>query len=176
MNKNGNEKLFSIVFMSVGGIFTVIGIMLCVGMYKVQNVFGQIDGFGVDYFWLLFPLIGILFFSIGFLFLFFQNRGKRLLRRLKSNGDLVYAKVIEVSTNTSYSVNGVNPYVIKCEWMSPYDGKKYIFKSENLWEDPTDIIEEKLIREFPVYITRGSVKPYVIDLDVLNGNSKQNIL
>ena len=69
-----------------------------------------------------------------------------------------------------YRVNGRHPYRIICEWSNPLDNKKYIFKSKNIWINPEDIIIERDIQQFPVYINRDNMKKYVVDIDILENN------
>ena len=63
-------------------------------------------------------------------------------------------------------MNQKNPYYIICEWYNQADNKKYIFKSKNIWINPENTIQEKNIKQFPVYIG-NNMKKYVVDIDVL---------
>lgn len=92
------------------------------------------------------------------------------MKRLKKNGELVYATYVETAINTSYAVNDVHPYIILCKWVNPMDGVEYTFKSENLWKDPKYIIDSRQITAFPVYITKERIKPYAMDLELLEDN------
>lgn len=56
---------------------------------------------------------------------------------------------------------------IICEWNNSLDNKKYIFKSKNIWMNPKNIIEERNIKQFPIYIDKNNKKKYVIDIDSL---------
>ena len=47
---------------------------------------------------------------------------------------------------------------------------KYIFKSKNIWLNPEHIIEERNIKEFPIYLDNKNKKKYVIDIDSLTEN------
>ena len=67
----------------------------------------------------------------------------------------------------SYSVNGKFPYNIICEWNNSADNKKYIFKSKNIWINPENLMEEKNIKIFPVYINLNDKKQYFLDVDSL---------
>ena len=94
------------------------------------------------------------------------NKNK-LERKLKENGELIYANYIETVLNTAYTVNGRHPYNIICEWNNPEDDKKYILKSKNIWVNPENILEEKNIKTLPVYISLKNKKQYFIDIDSL---------
>ena len=104
------------------------------------------------------------------------TRKKILEKRLKENGELIYANYVETVLNTSYRVNGKCPYNIICEWNNPLDGKKYVFKSKNIWTDPESTIEERNIKQFPVYINRDNMKKYAIDIEVLTENMLEKMI
>ena len=67
------------------------------------------------------------------------------------------ARYVETVINKMYRVNGSHPYNIVCIWDNPVDHKEYIFKSQNLWLDPVELIREKNIDTFPVYIDRKNI-------------------
>ena len=119
---------------------------------------------------LMFPGFGLIFFAIGGTGLLIKSRNKKLEKFLKENGDVIYADYVETILNRSYSVNDRHPYRIICEWNNPLDNKKYIFKSKNIWINPEDIIIERDIQQFPVYINRDNMKKYVVDIDILENN------
>ena len=83
---------------------------------------------------------------------------------------MIYADYSETTLNGSYQVNGRSPYNIICEWNDPVSNQKYIFRSKNLWLNPDKLIQEKNIRQFPVYIDRSNMKKYVVDTDILTNN------
>ena len=124
----------------------------------------------LDLLFLMFPGFGLIFFAIGGTGLLIKSRNKKLEKSLKENGDAIYADYVETIVNNSYSVNGIHPYRIICEWSNPLDNKKYIFKSKNIWINPEDIIIERDIQQFPVYINRDNMKKYVVDIDILENN------
>ncbi len=109
----------------------------------------------LDLLFLIFPGIGLIFIIIGGTGILVKINKKRL--------------DIETVLNTSYRVNGRHPYNIICEWNNPLDGNKYIFKSKNIWINPENIIEEKNIQQFPVYIDNNK-KKYTIDIEILTEN------
>lgn len=121
----------------------------------------------MDFLFLIFPGIGLAFMIGGGFNLLSKNNQKKLGKKLKETGELVYANYVKTRKNTSYAVNGVHPYNIVCEWNNPQDNKKYTFKSENIWDDPQRIIEEKNIKTVPVYINPESKKQYFMDIDYI---------
>lgn len=116
---------------------------------------------------LILPGIGLIFLIIGGTGILVKVNKKKLEKRLKENGELIYADYVETIINTSYSVNGRYPYKIICEWTNPVDSEEYMFKSKNIWSNPEDIIEEKNIKQFPVYIDKNNKKKYLVDIDIL---------
>ncbi len=88
-------------------------------------------------------------------------------KNLRESGEVIYANYVETVLNTRYTVNGRHPYNIICEWNNSLDNKKYIFKSKNIWMNPKNIIEERNIKQFPIYIDKNNKKKYVIDIDSL---------
>lgn len=121
----------------------------------------------LDLIFLMFPGFGILFLVIGGTGILVKISKKNKEKKLRENGELIYANYVETAINHSYRVNGKFPYNIICEWNNPEDNKKYILKSKNLWIDPENLIEEKDIKTFPVYINLSNPKQYFIDVDSL---------
>ena len=124
----------------------------------------------LDLLFLIFPGIGLIFLAIGGTGILVKINRRKLEKNLKENGKLIYANYVETVLNTSYQVNGKCPYNIICEWDNTLDGKKYIFKSKNIWINPKSIIEEKDIKQFPIYIDNNNKKKYAIDIDILTEN------
>lgn len=112
--------------------------------------------------WMI-PGMGVLFLLIGVIPLVMMSCRNKTKKKLFETGMGVNAKYKEVVVNTRLSVNGVNPYNIICDWVNPNDGKTYIFKSDNIWFDPINVIEQNRIEYFKVYIDRNNIKKYVVD-------------
>lgn len=129
----------------------------------------KIGNKSLDLVFLVFPGIGLIFFLIGGTGLFLKAKRGSQTKKLKINGTVVYATYTETVYNSSYQVNGRSPYNIICEWNNPTDGNKYIFKSDNIWVNPENIIKEKNIETIPVYIDPNNLKKYYVDVDsILN--------
>ena len=114
---------------------------------------------------LIFPGIGLIFLIVGGIGLIKKINRRKLEKNLKENGELIYANYVDTVPNTSYRVGGRYSYNIICEWNNPSDGKKYIFRSANIWINPENIIIEKNIKQFPVYI--NDKMKYTVDIDSL---------
>lgn len=130
----------------------------------------KIGNKSLDLVFLVFPGIGLLFFLIGGTGLLVKAKRGSLAKKLKINGTVVYATYTETVYNSSYHVNGKSPYNIICVWDNPADGNKYIFKSDNIWVNPENIIMEKNIQTIPVYIDPNNLKKYYVDVDSILNN------
>lgn len=116
---------------------------------------------------LIFPALGLIFSAIGGIGLTRNYKKNKKYQELKETGEVIYAEYTQLDMNTTYSMNGKHPYNIICEWNNPDDGKKYIFKSGNIWRNPQSIIEERGITQFPIYIDRHDIRNYLVDTDML---------
>lgn len=87
---------------------------------------------------------------------------------LKKYGEIITATYKETKKNTKILVStsnyNLNPYNIYCTWINPTNNEMMIFKSDNLWQDPEKIIENKQIESFKVYKSR---KHYYVDTSIL---------
>ena len=83
---------------------------------------------------------------------------------LKEQGSPIESEFQSVAFNTTVSVNGRNPFQIITQWKNPSTSEIQIFKSDNLWYDPTEHIQNKRIR---VFINRNNPKKYYVDLSFL---------
>lgn len=103
----------------------------------------------------LFALGGCTYFVVNI-----RKNNKR--KHLRETGSIIYADYVETRINAFITVNGKHPYNIICEY-THYDGQRHKFKSQNLWYDPSNIINEKSITRFPVFVNLDNLKEYVID-------------
>ena len=65
--------------------------------------------------------------------------------------------------NGSLEVNGENPYRIVAKWHDTANNRLHVFRSANLWFDPTDYVPEWN----PVYIDRNNPKRYHMETSFL---------
>lgn len=122
----------------------------------------------IDAIFLIIPLGGIIsiFISVkGIQCTVFEEKTQQ---KLKKKGQLIYADYVETF---SYSPTGIGPFEIICDWLDPTDGKYYKFKSEKIRHNPENIIEQKNITKFPVYVNVKNKKKYAVDIDILNENN-----
>ena len=141
-----------------------------INIYYDKNNPSKIGVKSLDLLFLIFPVTGLIFLIIGTTGILVKMNKRKLEKILKENGELIYANYVETVLNTSYRVNGRCPYNIICEWNNTLDGSKYIFKSKSIWINPENIIKEKNIKQFPVYIDKNNKKKYAVDIDILTEN------
>ena len=116
--------------------------------------------------WLL-PLIlagiGFLNIAIGLGMIVYTRIKKKQRDWLQQFGRRVQSQFKSVELNTSYKINGRSPYRI----FSQLDeaGQVCIFKSENLWFDPSSYLQKD--QEITVLVDPQNMKKYVMDLSFL---------
>lgn len=108
--------------------------------------------------------LGCLFLLVGAgLFLFPILKGRKN-DSLREQGTPVETEFQSVSMNTAVSVNGNCPFQVVTQWKNPATSEIHVFKSDNLWYDPSPYIQNKRIR---VFIDRNNPKRYYVDLSFL---------
>ncbi len=113
---------------------------------------------------IIMTVCGIIFGIIGLSMLFYKINKEKRKATLLENGERVLAELEEVTVNYSYSVNNRHPYVIICQGKD-MNGEIRTFKSENIWYNPEQIIQERNITTFPVYIDINNPKKYYVSLE-----------
>ncbi|HEX6614415.1 MAG TPA: DUF3592 domain-containing protein [Rhodanobacteraceae bacterium] len=108
--------------------------------------------------------LGVVFTAIGIAMVVVPIRRRRLESFLKANGVPVEATFESVERNTSVKVNGESPWRVLAQWLDPATSKVHVFKSDDLWFDPTAYIKDRKIN---VFINRGNPKKYYVDLSFL---------
>lgn len=155
----------------LGGYLSSFAVGDEIDIYYDKDNPTEIGNKTVDYFIVIIPALGLVFFSIGLFLIISGVKEDKKIKKLKLNGICIYAKYVETTVNTMYSVNGKHPYNIVCEGIAPKSGVLQRFKSGNINEDPQKIIAERNINQFPVYIDPENDTKYFVDVDIL----KQNI-
>ena len=108
--------------------------------------------------------LGIIFFICGGSIFLVSLLNKRKEQYLKTNGLPIQTKFQSVEINTSLTVNGRHPFRVFTQWQNPETSEIHVFKSNNLWFDPTEYITEEHIT---VLIERTNPKKYYVDLSFL---------
>lgn len=84
---------------------------------------------------------------------------------LKTSGVAIETRYQSVEQNTALSVNGKHPFRVLTQWQNPATSDIHIFKSNNLWFDPSTFIDKETIR---VFIAQGNPDKYYVDLSFLS--------
>lgn len=108
--------------------------------------------------------LGLLFFIVGGAIILVGKLKNNKVAFLKENGIPVKAKFTSVDINESLTVNGRNPYKISAQWKCPEKSEVHIFRSDNIWFDPSDHIDDE---EITVLIEKGNPKKYHVDISFL---------
>lgn len=108
--------------------------------------------------------IGAVFFLIGVGIIMFTRLKSRQDEMLKTSGVAIETQYQSVEQNTALSVNGRHPFRVLTQWQNPATSDIHIFKSNNLWFDPSAYIKQETIR---VFIAKGNPAKYYVDLSFL---------
>ncbi len=108
--------------------------------------------------------MGSVFFLVGFSIILFGCLKGKKIEYLRKNGVPIKARFQSVEINGALEVNGRNPYQIYVQWENPTTSKLHIFKSENIWFDPSGHISDE---EITVLIEKDNPKKYHVDTSFL---------
>jgi hypothetical protein len=108
--------------------------------------------------------IGTVFFLVGAGIIVFIALKGRQDEILKTSGVAIETQYQSVEQNTALSVNGKHPFWVLTQWQNPATFDIHIFKSNNLWFDPSAYIKQETIR---VFIAQGNPAKYYVDLSFL---------
>lgn len=84
--------------------------------------------------------------------------------KLRKTGQLVQSRYQGVEKNERLVMNGKSPYQIVCQWQNPVTSDIHVFRSGNLWFDPSSHIPGESI---PVYINPTNPRQYWVDTSFL---------
>lgn len=108
--------------------------------------------------------IGAVFLVIGVAINIVVMRNARRKEYLRQHGQPIETEFTRVELNTSLTVNGSHPYRVLSQWQNPGTGKVHVFKSDNVWFDPTSYVTGRRIK---VFIERRDPRKYFVDLSFL---------
>jgi uncharacterized protein DUF3592 len=112
----------------------------------------------------IFTGIGSVFFAVGVGMIVANKKRQQTIEWLKRSGQLIQADFIEVQQG-NVTVNNRHSLLVTCQWLNPADQQVYVFKSDNLWYDPSSFIQPG--QKIPVYINPNNPKKYFVDLSFL---------
>lgn len=133
-------------------LFLAIGLLLLVGAIFVDPEAK-----------LALTIMGLIFAGIGGGIIAFGQWSAQKEADLRQNGQLIEAEFKSVELNSSLEVNGEHPYRIVAQWHDAPNNRLHVFRSANLWFDPTDYVPEWV----PVYIDRDNPKRYHMETSFL---------
>lgn len=108
-------------------------------------------------------IMGIVFFCIGAIPLYFSINKSLQNKRLLAKGRVLHATVEKISLDPNFNINGENPYIIYCTWENEQTGQLVRFKSERLWTDPSAVFGTG--SEIDVYVDENTLSKYYVDAE-----------
>ena len=108
--------------------------------------------------------MGGAFFLIGLGISLVSSLKSRKDEFLRKNGRPIETEYQSVEQNTALSVNGRHPFRVLTQWQNPSTSEVLVFKSNNLWFDPSSYIKSKTIT---VFIENDNPRNYLVDLSFL---------
>lgn len=81
--------------------------------------------------------LGAVFFLVGAVMIVLPLRAQKRARYLMAHGTPLQAEVREVALNRAFQVNGRHPWRIVAQWKDPVTADFHVFRSANLWGDPS---------------------------------------
>jgi len=108
--------------------------------------------------------MGAIFFLVGFGIFWVGHRRAATIQHLKNYGMPILATFQSVERNGSLRVNGRSPYQILAQWTNPMTNELHVFKSDNLWFDPSTHIDREQIS---ILIDDKNPKKYYMDVSFL---------
>jgi len=135
-------------------------------LYRPENPQkAQINSFfslwGVSF---ILGVMGLVFSLIGFAIIFakpMKTTRSRQEEFLMKNGTLVITEFKGVELDTTILVKGNHPFRVLTQWQNPFSSELHLFKSNNVWFDPSIILAGKKIR---VFIDKTDPDVYYVDL------------
>lgn len=110
-------------------------------------------------------IMGIIFTAVGAGLIIGFSKRPLMERKLKKNSRTLYATVTDIRLDTSFSVNGENPYVIYCNWKDEYKDLTYRFKSRGVWADPSEYFP--VGGTIPVRVNPKDYSQYMVDVEAM---------
>ena len=71
--------------------------------------------------------------------------------------------MVDIERRTNIRVGSRHPYRIVAQWQDPATGVVQVFRSANIWFDPTQYVGETV----DVFVDNADSRRHVVDLDFL---------
>lgn len=125
----------------------------------------KIDSFfSIWFFCIISAGMGIGFSGAGLAMLGTWMRSVRRDAWLQQYGQIIAAEFQSVEIDTSIKENGQSPYRIVAHWRDPLTNKLYVFKSKQIWKNPTSFIQSN---DILVRIDPNNPKKYSMDISFI---------
>lgn len=125
----------------------------------------RLDGFmGVWFGPVILGGLGVVFFLTGGGIILAGVRKARRKADLLQHGRRIETDDLSVEINSALTVNGRHPFRVLAQWQDPATSRLHVFRSDDVWFDPTQGIKGKSAR---VFIDRDNPKRYYVDLSFL---------
>jgi len=108
--------------------------------------------------------IGSAFFLVGLTFFIVTKLKNKKEKYLEQHGTPIETKFQSVQLNKGFEVNGRHPFQVLTQWQNPSTSEIHIFRSNNIWYDPTQYIGD---RSITVFIERNNPNKYFVDVSFL---------
>jgi len=141
-------------------VFMPVGLLLIAGacfFYFYANKFVS-EGLSTEGFFEM-CIMGMIFFGIGYGVLSYTKKRKEDIEWLKMYGRKIETDFVKVEMNRYISINKRHPYIIFTEYKG--SGATHIFRSENIWHDPTSYVTQKKIK---VLVDPNNMLKYYMDV------------
>ncbi len=108
--------------------------------------------------------LGAVFFTAGAAVWLVPVFRARRDAQLRVQGTPIQTKLQGVERNTRVALDGVSPYRIATQWQDPATGEVHVFRSEDVWFDPSDYVKG---RPITVYVDPANPRRYWVDTSFL---------
>lgn len=119
----------------------------------ITNMGSKILGF------VIIPLGGI-FALLGLVFILKKVLSDQKRNKLIQSGECLTGIITNVEVNKYVTINKIHPYKAECEVIDPYSGEKYLYSSDNIMGNISDLIG----KEVTVYVDSNNKKNYYVDI------------
>ena len=109
-------------------------------------------------------LLGAVFTAIGGGVFMARRITASRARDLRCHGHPVETDFQAVELNGRLKVNGRSPWRVVSQWLDPRSNALFVFRSENLWFDPTPYIRSKRVT---VFVDPNNPRRYAMDVSFL---------
>ncbi|MBL0738359.1 DUF3592 domain-containing protein [Flavobacterium sp. GN10] len=110
-------------------------------------------------------IMGAIFVLVSFSFFRSDYLKRKKKHFLQQNGKRIVTRFKGLQLNMHVTVNSSHPYFICSKWLDSINNKTYVFKSEDIWLDPKDIV---IPQEIEVLIDPLNPEEYYMDISFLS--------